>query len=70
MNSNTFIGNMENKVFKVIKVSKTEFELDNGDVYPHTFDIPDDITVEEFQKILTQTKESIIEHFKKVINNE
>lgn len=36
---------------KVIRVTKTEFELDNGDTYPHNFELEEDISVEEFQKL-------------------
>ena len=32
---------------KVVKVTKTDYTLDNGDVYEHTFDIDENITVEE-----------------------
>ena len=37
---------------KVINVTKTNYTLENGDVYEHTFDIDENITVEEFQKLL------------------
>ena len=40
--------NLKEKKFKVIRVTKTEFELDNGDIYPHTFDIDEKISVKEF----------------------
>jgi len=33
MNKN-IMQNLENKKYKVVKVSKTEFELDNGDILP------------------------------------
>jgi hypothetical protein len=63
------MDNMNNKEFKVVRVDKNEFELDNGDIYPHGFELDEDITVEEFQMILDQTKNSIIEHIKKLTNN-
>ena len=31
---------------KGCKVTKTEYTLDNGDVYEHTFDIDENITVD------------------------
>ena len=45
---------------KVVRVSKTDFELDNGAVYPHL--VPLDVvpSVEEFQK----TYDSFYELFK------
>ena len=45
---------------KVIEVTKTNYTLDNGDVYEHTFDIDEDITVEEFQELLDNARETII----------
>ena len=36
----------------VVEVTKTNYTLENGDVYEHTFDIDEDITVKEFQKLL------------------
>lgn len=55
---------MKNKLFKVIRVDNNEFELDNGDVYPHNFDLDNDITVEEFQKLLDNSKELILKMIK------
>ena len=46
---------------KVVEVTKTNYTLENGDVYEHTFDIDEDITVEEFQKLLDNAKNTIIE---------
>lgn len=51
---------MNNKIHKVIRVAKTEFELDNGDIYPHDFDLTEDISIEEFQKLLDESKETIL----------
>ena len=54
--------NLKNKTLKVVRVDKTEFELDNGDVYPIPFelDINEDISVDEFQKILDNSKDLMI----------
>ena len=60
------IKKMENKVYAVVRVTKTEFELDNGDIYPHAFELDDDITIEEFQKILNASKDMVIDHLKKI----
>ena len=35
---------------KVVRISKTDFELDNGAIYPHPVPLDDVPTVEEFQK--------------------
>lgn len=61
---------MEEQKYKVIRVTKSEFELDNGDIYPHAFELDDDITVEEFQKLLDSSKEMILNHIKKINSND
>lgn len=63
---NKVIENLNNKIHKVIRVTKTEFELDNGDIYPHGFDISEDISVEEFQQLLDESKETILNHLEKI----
>lgn len=59
---NKVMENLKNKSLKVVRVDKTEFELDNGDVYPIPFelDVDEDISIEEFQKILDSSKETIL----------
>lgn len=52
--------------YKVIRVTKTEFELDNGDIYPHNFELEEDISVEEFQKLLDSSKELIVDLLRKI----
>ena len=52
--------------YKVIRVTKTEFELDNGDIYPHNFELDEDISVEEFQKLLDSSKELIVDLLRKI----
>ena len=44
---------LQNKTFKVVRLTKTEFELDNGDVYPIPFelDLDEEISIEEFEKL-------------------
>lgn len=51
---------MKNKTLNVIRIEKNEFELDNGDIYPIPFDVNDDISVEEFQKIINSSKDIVI----------
>lgn len=63
---NTKIKNLEKmKSLKVAKVTKTDYTLDNGDVYEHTFDIDESITPEEFQKLLDNSVNTVIGIIKK-----
>lgn len=63
---NTKIKNLEKmKSLKVVKVTKTDYTLDNGDVYEHTFDIDKSITPEEFQKLLDNSVNTVIGIIKK-----
>jgi len=59
------VKDMENKKYKVIKISKTEFELDNGDIYPIPFDLGYEPTLDEFQKFIDDSKSLISEFIKK-----
>jgi len=56
---------LQNKQFKVVRVSRTEFELDNGDIYPIPFEYDYEPTLEEFQMFLDNSKELILELVKK-----
>lgn len=58
------INKMGKREYKVVRVNSKEFELDNGDIYPHAFELDDDITVEEFQKLLDGSKSMILNHIK------
>ncbi len=55
---------------KVIKVTKTDYTLENGDVYEHTFDIDEDISVDEFQALLDNAKNIVVETLNKIENDE
>lgn len=55
---------------KVVEVTKTNYTLENGDVYEHTFEIDDDITVEKFQNLLDNAKNTIIETLNKIEKEE
>lgn len=57
---------LENMQLKVIEVTKTNYTLENGDIYEHTFDIDENITVVEFQKLLDNAKNTIIETLNKI----
>jgi len=61
---------LKNMQLKVVEVTKTNYTLENGDVYEHTFDIDEDITVEEFQKLLDNAKNTIIETLNKIEKDE
>lgn len=61
---------LQNMRLKVVEVTKTNYTLENGDVYEHTFEIDDDITVEEFQKLLDNAKNTIIETLNKIEKDE
>lgn len=43
---------MKGKKLMVKRVTKTEFELDDGRVFEHPIELDDDISVGEFQEIL------------------
>lgn len=59
------VKDMENKKYKVVRVSKTEFELDTGDIYPIPFDLGYEPTLEEFQRFINDSKSLISEFIKK-----
>ena len=55
---------------KVVKVTKTDYTLDNGDVYEHTFDIDENVTVEKFQVLLDNARETVLSTLNKIEKNE
>ena len=59
---------LADKQFKVVRVSKTEFELDTGDIYPLPFELDEELSIEEFQKILDGSKDLMIQMLKKIEN--
>ena len=61
---------LQNMQLKVVEVTKTNYTLENGDVSEHTFEIDGDITVEEFQKLLDNAKNTVIETLNKIEKNE
>lgn len=63
---NNLIRIMEEKNIKVVRVDKTEYELENGDIYPNVFELDEDITVEEFQKLLDESKAFVLSHIKNI----
>lgn len=71
---NTIINNLKNTLQNmqpnVIEVTKTSYTLDNGDTYEHQFEINENITVNEFQKLLDNAKNTIVETLHKIEKNE
>ena len=47
---------VSNAKYKVVEVTKDHYTLENGDVFEHTFDIDENITVEEFQQLLDNAR--------------
>ena len=46
----------KDKKMKVVRVTRTEFELDNGDIYPLPFELDYTPTVKEFNEIYANSK--------------
>jgi len=63
----TIMEELTNKKLTVVRVTKTEFELDNGDIYPHTFELDEDISIDEFQLLLNESQSTMINHLNKII---
>jgi len=50
---------MKDKKPMVVRVTKTEFELDDGRVFPHPVELDEVPSVEEFQKIYNKSRKLI-----------
>lgn len=50
------MDNVPNAKYKVVEVTKDYYTLENGDVFEHTFNIDENITVEEFQQLLDNAR--------------
>ena len=50
---------MKDKKPMVIRVTKTEFELDDGRVFPHPIELDEVPSVEEFQKIYNKSRKLV-----------
>lgn len=48
-----------NKEFKVINVTKTEYELEDGSIHPLPFELDVIPSLEEFQVILSKSKQKL-----------
>jgi len=60
MSIEKIMENLNKKKFKVKKISKTEFELEDGSVYPIPFEMDYVPTVEEFQIIINNSKKIML----------
>jgi len=50
---------MEDKKPMVVRVTKTEFELDDGRIFPHPVELDEVPSVEEFQKIYDKSRKLV-----------
>lgn len=60
MSLKKIMENFNKKEFKVKKVSQTEFELEDGSVYPIPFELDYIPTVEEFQAMINNSKKIML----------
>ena len=49
-------GKKKDKKVKAIRVTRTEFELDNGDIYPLPFEFDHTPTLKEFNEIYANSR--------------
>lgn len=64
--NNALSKNLEEAKHIVVRVTRQEFELDNGDIYPHAVELDYDMSVDEFQKTLDSSKQLIVGLLKKM----
>lgn len=57
---NKMLKHLQKQNNKVVGVTKNNYTLENGDVIEHTFEIDDDMSVEEFQLLLDDAKNIMI----------
>lgn len=61
---------LQNMQMKVVEVTETNYTLENGDIYEHTFDIDSNMTVEKFQVLLDNARETVLSILNKIEKNE
>ena len=61
---------LQNMQMKVVEVTETNYTLENGDIYEHTFDIDSNMTVEKFQVLLDNARETVLGTLNKIEKNE
>ncbi len=57
-----------NKEFKVIRVTKNEYELEDGSIHPLPFELDIVPSIEEFEVILSKSKQKLKEIIEGVDN--
>lgn len=57
---------LQNMQMKVVEVTETNYILENGDIYEHTFDIDSNMTVEKFQVLLDNARETVLSTLNKI----
>ena len=63
---NNIAKNINAMNLKVTEVTKDHYTLENGDVFEHTFEIDENITVDEFQKLLDNAKSVMLGTLNKI----
>ena len=61
---------LQNMQMKVVEVTETNYTLENWDIYEHTFDIDSNMTVEKFQVLLDNARETVLSTLNKIEKNE
>lgn len=61
---------LQNMQMKVVEITETNYTLENGDIYEHTFDIDSNMTVEKFQVLLDNARETVLSTLNKIEKNE
>jgi len=54
---------MKEKHMKVVRVTKTEFEIDDGRIFQHVVELDTTPSIEEFQKYLDEWYDKLSEKF-------
>lgn len=57
---------LQEQNIKVVEITKSNYTLENGDVFEHTFEIDENISVEEFQKFLNNAKTAMVDIIKNI----
>ena len=63
---NNIAKNINDMNLKVIEVTKDHYTLENGDIFEHTFEIDENITVDKFQKLLDNAKSVMLGTLNKI----
>ena len=61
---------LQNMQMKVVEVTETNYTLENGDIYEHTFDIDSNMTLEKFPVLLDNARETVLSTLNKIEKNE